>query len=272
MARSWSKVKKPHRVLKVDSRGDYQKGEDVRALQSAANRRLKARGLDGYATSEDGSYGPDTRLACHKASWGLGALLSTLRRRSLSVGEQRMIRFPGLRTSGQLARAKSRLAELRRSRKGRDGAVRWAKSKVGVRENPAGSNGGGQISEWERQFGFGRVPWCGIFCGAALRHAGVKDVSSRIAAVAFIEDDARASRGPFRGWTTSTGSVRPGDLVVLFGRGVHVELVVSVVNGHVNTVGGNTSSGNAGSQSNGGGVFRRTRSLGDVRGFALVNY
>jgi hypothetical protein len=40
--------------------------------------------------------------------------------------------------------------------------------------------------------------------------------------VALIEDDARARRGPFRGWTTSTKGVLRGDLVVLFGRGVHV--------------------------------------------------
>jgi hypothetical protein len=38
------------------------------------------------------------------------------------------------------------------------------------------------------------------------------------------------------------------------------------------TEGGNTSNGSLGSQSNGGGAFRRERRLGDVHGFARVNY
>jgi hypothetical protein len=68
------------------------------------------------------------------------------------------------------------------------------------------------------------------------------------------------------------------DLAVMFGRGVHVETFREFVkdsNGRaiaVITDGGNTSSGPGGSQSNGGGAFRRVRPISDVYGFARVNY
>lgn len=162
----------------------------------------------------------------------------------------------------------------------REKAVRFAKSYAGkAPEQPAGSNSSPIISRWQRQIAGGapfldHAPWCGVFAGVCLEHAGVKGVTSRIAAVAFIEDDARSHRAPYRGWTTDPRGVLRGDLVVLFGRGVHVEVVVSVdvARGLVYTVGGNTSSGAAGSQSNGGGCYARVRSIHDVHGFALVNY
>lgn len=160
----------------------------------------------------------------------------------------------------------------------REVAVQWALSQVGVHEVPAGSNGGGKITQWQKAFGEWLVnqAWCGVFVGQALLHAGVKNVGSWIASVASIEDLAKAKRGPFRGWTTDGSRVLRGDLVVIGGRGVHVELVVRVFeDGSVETVGGNTSAGD-GSYSNGGevahraGTTRRPRSM--VHGFALVRY
>ena len=54
---------------------------------------------------------------------------------------------------------------------------------------------------------------------------------------------------------------------------MHVELVVRVnKDGSVDTIGGNTSPGTAGSQSDGGGVFPRRRTPAEIHGFALVNY
>lgn len=140
-------------------------------------------------------------------------------------------------------------------------------------EQPPGSNRSPLIDGWVRDVGsYLGAPWCGIFAGAMLKAVGVKGVTSRIAAVSYIEDDARAGRAPFRGWTSDPRNAQRGDLVVLFGRGVHVEIVDRVSGGVVYTIGGNTSSGAAGSQSNGGGVFRRARPFSAVRGIALVNY
>ena len=68
-----------------------------------------------------------------------------------------------------------------------------------------------------------------------------------------------------------------GDAVVLFGQGVHVGTLRSAAwayrkLGLIVTDEGNTSSGNAGSQDNGGGSYRRLRRISDVRGFALVDF
>lgn len=170
-------------------------------------------------------------------------------------------------------RRQHQLANLKAKPSARDRVLSHAKGYAGrVKENPAGSNGGGMIDAWERRLGFGHVAWCGIFAANMLIYGGVKNVTSRLASVYFICMDAQAKRGCFRGWTHDPGSVMRGDLAVLFGPNVHVEIVDYIKNGIVYTVGGNTSSGPGGSQSNGGGVFKRARSLSDVYGFALVDY
>jgi hypothetical protein len=154
-------------------------------------------------------------------------------------------------------------------------AVNWAKAQVGITENPPGSNRGGKITDWQKALGAWLVgtPWCGSFVAAGLRRAGVKGVNYRLASVAYIEDDARRGAAPFHSWTTNGSGARPGDLVVLFGRGIHVEMVEKVHSNHVDTIGGNTSpASGSGSQANGGGVFRRKRPRSQVRGYALVNY
>lgn len=94
-----------------------------------------------------------------------------------------------------------------------------------------------------------------------------------MAAVAFIEDDARAGRGPFRGWTTDRSRVLRGDLVVIGGRGVHVETVREVHgDGSVTTDGGNTGPGTPGTSGKAFGSFRRRRFPAEIHGFALVDY
>jgi hypothetical protein len=163
----------------------------------------------------------------------------------------------------------------RRPLTGRQKAVAYAKRHAGrVMEQPAGSNRGGLITVWQRSFGDWLVgqPWCGVFAGICMQAGGAKGVTSRVAAVAFIEDDARATRGPYAGWSGDPRHARPGDLVVLFGRGVHVEIVTGHTGGALTTVGGNTSAGATGSQSNGGGCFRRVRPYSAVHGIAHVRY
>lgn len=129
------------------------------------------------------------------------------------------------------------------------------------------------------------TPWCGEWLFWALQRAGVTHLSSRLASVALIEDDARAGAGPFRGWISNPsqtgahwGRVFRGDAVVLFGRGVHVEGIRSAAwvhraRGYIITEGGNTSAeGGTGSQSNGGQSARRKRAISDIHGIALVDY
>lgn len=117
-----------------------------------------------------------------------------------------------------------------------------------------------------------RQPWCGCWAYYALNSVGVTGLGSWMASVAMIEDRARRMISPFVGWTTNRSKVRVGDLVVIGGRGVHVETVRGISGFSTLTWGGNTSSGPGGSQSNGGGAFQRSRSPAEVYGYALVRY
>lgn len=122
MPRVYSRGSEPHRVLILDRRRDWQRGDDILALQHAVNRRLRARGLDRYLVDDDdATYREDTALACRKAVWALGGLLGTVAaittrvaegEGALSVGSQRMIRYPGRRVEAQLDRAEDRHAEI----------------------------------------------------------------------------------------------------------------------------------------------------------------
>lgn len=171
-------------------------------------------------------------------------------------------------------------------------ALRWLTNHRGLTERPAGSNTDDRkdgIRKAQRDCAGGGTwlvgqPWCGVWCFNALQAAGVKGINSRMASVALIEDDARARRRPYRGWVDGPRVLQAwhderllrGDLVVLFGRGVHVATLREIkrVNGTwvAVTDEGNTSPGVGGSQDNGGGSYRRVRPLGAVRGAALVDY
>lgn len=172
-------------------------------------------------------------------------------------------------------------------RKPRARALHWLKAHRGLYEQPANSNTDLRhdgIRAAQQRLGAWLVglAWCGVWFANALLHAGVDFGTTPpylLAGVANIEDLARRGAKPFRGWVDGTDRdgykrVLRGDGVVLFGRGVHVETIRRFFPrlGLVYTDGGNTSNGDAGSQSNGGISARRIRRLGDVHGFALVNY
>lgn len=168
-------------------------------------------------------------------------------------------------------------------------ALRRMSTHRGITEEPPGSNSDHRPHVLDHRWGIRKaqeglaswlvgLAWCGTWCAWGLRAAGVKGVSYRLASVALIEDDARARRAPFWDWqpASSWRKVLRGDLVVWFGRGVHVEMVRGFKQSggqvYVITEGGNTSSGVAGSQSNGGGSYRRVRPLSQAHGFARVDY
>jgi hypothetical protein len=106
---------------------------------------------------------------------GAGALSGTYEaitdKGEISVGVQRMIRNPGLRTDAQRERGRVHMSQMRAERKRRDApgsrskAVNAFLAKVRTKESPPGSNGGGLITAMEAFWGFGRVAWCGIAAG-----------------------------------------------------------------------------------------------------------
>lgn len=165
-------------------------------------------------------------------------------------------------------------------------AMRWMSTHRGITEQPSGSNRDNRadgIAAAQKRLAVWLVglAWCGVWVANALLFAGVEGVSWRLASVNWIEDAARRGDKPFRDWLAPTfANLRRclrGDLVVLLGRGVHVGMLRAIK--YVKGIGwvliteeGNTSSGNLGSQSNGGGSYRRERPLTIVHGLARVDF
>ena len=250
----------------------YKRGRDVRRLQKALNQRAKAL---GYPTIDvDGEYGPNTAASVRRIGWRLGALEATLDQ-GATVGLQAIIADPGRRNGDQLARAKKRRAQAKHAAGGAEAAVRWCEAQLGTTESPSGSNRGPKITRWQAEFGApnGGWPWCGAFVGYALRHHGGVPVPSGIVYTPNIYSWARSRTSGFAGlypWAQA----KPGDLVLMRFPGGSRDIVhhVAMYAGHGVTIEGNTSSGNAGSQDNGGGVFKRQRPASVVVGCARPRY
>ncbi len=270
------------RELSIGSRGDT-----VRQLQAATNRRLGARGLRSLRVAEDGRIGLKTFRAVRKAAWALGAQLSTLNamdhRGIVPIGVQRMIRNPGLRSEKQQNIGKRRVASMllqrkkraaaRRREGGRAKAVNAFLAKVGTRESPPGSNSGGIITVMQAYWGFGRAPWCGISAGYHAEKFGGVNLQSDVAAVQAITNHARAGHNPYGKFQSSPAGALPGSFVIIGGSDVHVGMLVEAISGgRAKTVEGNTSFGSVGSQSNGGCIAARVRSDSEIYGVATMNY
>lgn len=140
-------------------------------------------------------------------------------------------------------------------------ALARAVSQIGRTESPAGSNRQ-PYGEW---FGWNGVSWCAIFqtwCWEPYApQTFVK--GSRYAYVPSIHRDAMAHRYGLSIVTTPI----PGDLVLYYWRGYHVDETESHIgvfeSGSATSwtaIEGNTSSSSGGSQGNGGMVARKERS------------
>lgn len=246
-------------------------GPDVSALQRAINARDRTPNVD-----VDGTYGPATSNAAKATARALGAAEATIAEGS-TVGIQRIILDPDSRTEDQLSRARDRAAAAEKREHtlgtGPAAATKWARAQVGTVEHPAGSNTGPLIREWQKGAGMGAGPWCGAFVHEAVEHGGLT-ITGEVRYVPSAAAHARAGTGGLARWIPASDyrSARPGDLPCFdFGGNVlaHIGLLVAVnADDTISTVEGNTSSGDAGSQDNGGGVFARRRAVSLVAGFA----
>jgi hypothetical protein len=248
-------------------------GRDIAHFQEALNQRFHSWHV-GFYLDVDGGYGAQTRNATERVLYGLGIAQAELEH-GVTPELRTKLRHPDRRSHAELARANERRDWLRRLRHRFDGhgpaaAIAYARKYVGTTENPPGSNRGPKIDQWERMCHMIAQPWCGAFSNACLVAAGFPS-QPWMSYCPTIEGKARSREG---GWSWHPiGNARPGDLV-LYGRNVaeHVELYA----GAGATYGGNTSSGSAGSQSNGGGVFKRGRNFADpgfpARGVARPPY
>lgn len=142
---------------------------------------------------------------------------------------------------------------------------------IGTKETPAGSN---RTKFWEKYYpAWQGSPWCGAFVHYVLAELGVAGKPSDITRIFYtpaIVADARSL-----GWwrdDSSLSQAKPGDLVLFdfdgTGNAKHVGFIEKMVgNGVVQTIEGNTSPGVAGSQNDGGGVYRRWRDTKTVMGY-----
>jgi hypothetical protein len=135
-----------------------------------------------------------------------------------------------------------------------------ARSQLGTVESPPNSN----RTKYGKAYGMDGQAWCAMFVWWVFQQTGDKDLIPKAAYTPTFADWFR-KRGA---WGTAP---RPG-AVVFFdfpGDGVnrisHVGLVEAVnTDGTITTIEGNTSGTTAGSQRDGGGVWRRTRRVGIV--------
>ena len=143
--------------------------------------------------------------------------------------------------------------------RGEIGYSRWTDPKTGTKY------GRWYAEDHGRYYGANGVPYCAMFVSWVFDQAGAKCAGLPEAYCPYILNDAKSAGAVLADKTKA----KPGD-VILFdwgGDGVcdHVGIVEKNLGSYVQTVEGNTSSGSSGSQSNGGGVYRRTRAWGTVR-------
>jgi hypothetical protein len=227
----------------------------------------------------DGVYGEATREAVREIMFGLG-IAQTEAAHGITPALRVKLRNPQRRSRAEIKRAATRADWRRRLRRRYDGhgpaaAIAFARKHVGMTETPPGSNRGPVIDKWNRLCGVPPGPsayWCGTACNAFLMAAGFPAQPW----LKYCPDTERMARNRTGGWSWHS-EPKPGDLVLYGAREAeHVGLVERVSNGLLLTYEGNTSSGSAGSQSNGGGCFHRMRNPRDpsfpVRGYARPPY
>ena len=140
-------------------------------------------------------------------------------------------------------------------------ALEWARSQIGVQDDPPGSARGPEIDGWQRACGLLGFPWCGAFVAAALRAAGL-DVPREIVWTPTLLAWGRAGA---HGFTFHRWEERaPGDRV-LFSFGL-----LDLDSRH--TIEGNTTSDGLGDETRGGVVARRDRQGVGVVGCARPSW
>lgn len=113
-------------------------------------------------------------------------------------------------------------------------------------------------------FGSSGVPYCNMFTTWVLSQAGIPEPAPGFFAYVPFCINAYAAAGK----RINIRDAQPGDLVCFDwdddGEADHIGIVEANRGSYLQTIEGNTSSGSSGSQSNGGGVYRRTRDWSSV--------
>ena len=141
--------------------------------------------------------------------------------------------------------------------------------------------GKGQSTIFGKWFGANGAAWCAMFVSYCLSHAGAPEIlkgaqtAKGAAQVSKIKNHLKKTGAK----QIKPADAMPGDVVIFDWPGGyetdHVGFIRAKSNAakkFIYTIEGNTSSGKAGSQSNGGGVYTRTRSFGVVESIWRPKY
>jgi len=266
-----------HRDLKQTT--PFTKGPDVKALQRAINARASELPFTDARLRTDSEFGPHTARACSRVAFALGLsdrACAEARAGTVVQLMQQLVRDPSGLSADDRRRAKDRKPILKRRYEARQAgaraAVRWARSKIGVHEEPDGSNWGHPIQDWITFTGYDEpVPWCGCFVAFAVVEKAGADVPKRIR-LGFdlhINEDAEAGKNGFAG-AVAVSEARRGDIATFSFR--HIGLVAGPTrNGMIHTIDGNSSAGD-GSNNNGGEVAEHRRPVSLVTCVGRLRY
>lgn len=125
----------------------------------------------------------------------------------------------------------------------------------------------------DSSFGESGIPYCAMFVSYCLNWAGIEAAGLPGAYVPWI-----LSANSDAGRLVANEDAQPGDLVMFDWQDDGVADHIGIVEenhadeGWMQTIEGNTSPGSGGSQSNGGGVYRRARNYSSIIGVARPYY
>lgn len=251
----------------------YMKGPDVVRVQNS----LKS--VHGHKIEVDGEYGPMTAAAVkryrHKA--GFKVVNGTLpeRAQKILLGEWPL-------SPVEKARAATRAAAAKRAEKRLsvpEKAVRWMEERAGLTESPAGSNRVPRLMADGKAAGLASGmyrmgwPWCAYTTSLSNLVSGgyhgwtglIKGWTNPLYCPTILAD-AKAGKNGLR--LVPKAEAKRGDLLLFNWDGGVVDHIGRArgpwKDGRIETVEGNTSFDNSGSQSNGGALAKRTRSWDQI--------
>jgi cell wall-associated NlpC family hydrolase len=143
-----------------------------------------------------------------------------------------------------------------------------AKAEIGTCEVPTNKT---KYGKW---YGLDGQPWCAMFVSWCFNQVGLSKSIAAQNAKGFASCDAGLKWFVKKNKIIPVGQAKPGDIVFFQfdedAQADHVGIVTSnnPITKNLNCIEGNTSSGGAGSQSNGDGVYKRKRSYSLVMAVA----
>lgn len=144
--------------------------------------------------------------------------------------------------------------------------IATAASQLGVSEEPPRSN----CQRFGAWYPMNCVAWCAIFVSWVFAHAGYRQAIRTLNGASYVPDWVAYAKATGQWRPVGTYTPKAGDVVIFWftNRPDHIGLVVRPIDGGVETIEGNTSSG--GSRT-GGSVLRLNR-RSRIHGYIAVDY